>query len=161
MEDIYETYYWIIDCYAKGAIPYDIEKESDESKIFKISCPIDAPLLMNYLRIIIGDICKKFGTKERVMEEIKNIKTSNTNKDYKWHEISLKNIMQGDYNYLISTYLLKSKLVPNITYYIEKYSHPFIKGLIYPFTIKQLFSILLDRGINICIHNYYLKNNKK
>lgn len=161
MVDIYENYYCLVDCYAKGAIPSDMNKDSDEVFIFKLNCPIDIPLLMNYLGLIIGNMYKKLETKEKVMEEIEKIKKSLTNNDYKWNKFSLKNMFENDYNYLISTDLLKPDLVPNITYFIEKYSHPEIKDLLYPFTIKQLFNILLNRAINICINNYYLKINKK
>ena len=117
-------------------------------------------VLVNYLRTIIFDMCDKFKSKEKVREEINTLYNEvNDTKDFKWQNISLKKIIKGEYSYLREIFILKEFQVPDNEHFINNYCYP-TTDIVYPFSLKELYAKLLDRGINITINNYYFEKNK-
>ena len=105
-------------------------------------------------------MCDKFITKEKVRKEINTLyDASNKSKDYKYKNISLKKIIKGEYSYLREIFKLKEFQVPDNKHFINNYCYP-TTDIIDPFSLKELYSKLLDRGINITINNYYFEKNK-
>ena len=159
MEDRLKTYYSLVDGYSLNKpenFDYIDESEPEEINLFKHFCPIKISVLMRDIEFVIEEMCKKLKIKEKVLEEIKNLKNDvdNNLSTYKWRDIDIKDLLKGDYKYLVDKVILKYDLVPNVNCYINKYDN-LIKGYTYPFSLKELYFLLLERGINIMVNNYF------
>ena len=160
MEDKLKTYFSLVDGYSLDKpknFSYIDESEPEEISLFKQFCPIKIAVLMRDIKYIIEEMCKKFQVKEKVLEEIKNLKNNidNTNlSSYKWRDIDIKDLLKGDYKYLVDKVILDDDLVPDVNCYINKYDYLF-ETYIFPFSLKELYFLLLERGINIIINNYF------
>ena len=162
MNDKLKTYYCCVDIYninKKNLILYD-ESDSDEIQLFKHFFPINMSMLMRYLENIIYEICKKFVHKESVEKEINDLRNDskvNNFKDYKWKNVSLRQLFKGDFNYLTEKFILNNQDVPDYNSFVNQYCFP-KTDYIYNFSIKELYNMLLERGINVTINNYYIQN---
>ena len=165
MEDILKHYYTMIDIYNKNFrdnLNYD--DDSEDEKFFKLFNPICCCILMRYLEPIIKDICIRFETKEKAEKEIEKIKNlveskgDNLSTDYKYKDITLIDLLKGEYNFLKNKFILKYQTVPDVNYYINNYTYP-DAPITYPFSLKYMYHKILLRAINHIIDNYY--NYKK
>lgn len=165
MEDKLSKYYFLIDTFDesnKTDINININYDSiwDDETFFILFSPFNMAVLVNYLRTIIFEMCDKFITKENVRKEINTLyDETNNSKDYKYKNISLKKIIKGEYSYLREIFILKEFQVPDNEHFINNYCYP-TTDIVYPFSLKELYAKLLDRGINITINNYYFEKNK-
>ena len=163
MEDKLSKYYFLIDTFDQSNKPdININYDSiwDDETFFILFSPFNMAVLVNYLRTIIFEMCDKFITKENVRKEINTLyDDTNNSKDYKYKNISLKKIIKGEYSYLREIFKLKEFQVPDNKHFINNYCYP-TTDIIYPFSLKELYAKLLDRGINIIINNYYFEKNK-
>ena len=163
MEDKLNKYYILIDIFNKINKPeIDIDYDSiwDDETFFKLFSPFNMAVLVNYLKTIIYDMCDKFITKEKVREEISTLyNEENNSKDFKYKNISLKKIIKGEFSYLREIFILKEYEVPDNEHFINNYCYP-TTDVVYPFSLKELYTKLLERGIDITINNYYWEKNK-
>ena len=163
MEDKLSKYYFLIDTFDQSNKPdININYDSiwDDETFFILFSPFNMAILINYLRTIIFEMCDKFITKENVRKEINTLyDDTNNSKDYKYKNISLKKIIKGEYSYLREIFKLKEFQVPDNKHFINNYCYP-TTDIVYPFSLKELYAKLLDRGINIIINNYYFEKNK-
>ena len=163
MEDKLSKYYFLIDTFDESNKPdININYDSiwDDETFFILFSPFNMAVLVNYLRTIIFEMCDKFVTKENVRKEINTLyDETNNSKDYKYKNISLKKIIKGEYSYLREIFILKEFQVPDNEHFINNYCYP-TTDIVYPFSLKELYAKLLDRGINITINNYYFDKNK-
>ena len=165
MEDKLSKYYFLIDTFDESNktdinININYDSISDDETFFILFSPFNMAVLVNYLRTIIFEMCDKFITKEKVRKEINTLyDETNNSKDYKYKNISLKKIIKGEYSYLREIFKLKEFQVPDNKHFINNYCYP-TTDIIYPFSLKELYAKLLDRGINITINNYYFEKNK-
>lgn len=163
MEDKLSKYYFLIDTFDESNKPdININYDSiwDDETFFILFSPFNMAVLVNYLRTLIFEICDKFKTKENVRKEINTLyDDTNNSKDYKYKNISLKKIIKGEYSYLREIFILKEFQVPDNEHFINNYCYP-TTDIVYPFSLKELYAKLLDRGINITINNYYFEKNK-
>ena len=163
MEDKLSKYYFLIDTFDESNKPdININYDSiwDDETFFILFSPFNMAILINYLRTIIFEMCDKFITKENVRKEINTLyDETNNSKDYKYKNISLKKIIKGEYSYLREIFILKEFQVPDNEHFINNYCYP-TTDIVYPFSLKELYAKLLDRGINITINNYYFEKNK-
>ena len=163
MEDKLSKYYFLIDTFDESNKPdININYDSiwDDETFFILFSPFNMAVLVNYLRTIIFEMCDKFITKEKVRKEINTLyDASNNSKDYKYKNISLKKIIKGEYSYLREIFILKEFQVPDNEHFINNYCYP-PTDVVYPFSLKELYAKLLDRGIHITINNYYFEKNK-
>ena len=163
MEDKLSKYYFLIDTFDESNKPdININYDSiwDDETFFILFSPFNMAVLVNYLRTIIFEMCDKFITKENVRKEINTLyDETNNSKDYKYKNISLKKIIKGEYSYLREIFILKEFQVPDNEHFINNYCYP-TTDIVYPFSLKELYAKLLDRGINITINNYYFEKNK-
>ena len=165
MEDKLSKYYFLIDTFDESNKPdinININYDSiwDDETFFILFSPFNMAILINYLRTIIFEMCDKFITKENVRKEINTLyDDTNNSKDYKYKNISLKKIIKGEYSYLREIFILKEFQVPDNEHFINNYCYP-TTDIAYPFSSKELYAKLLDRGINITINNYYFEKNK-
>ena len=165
MEDKLSKYYFLIDTFDESNKPdinININYDSiwDDETFFILFSPFNMAVLVNYLRTIIFEMCDKFITKENVRKEINTLyDDTNNSKDYKYKNISLKKIIKGEYSYLREIFILKEFQVPDNEHFINNYCYP-TTDIVYPFSLKELYAKLLDRGINITINNYYFEKNK-
>ena len=69
--------------------------------------------------------------------------------------INLIELIKGDYFYLKENFIINTEFVLGNESYINNFSYPgtFDK---YPFTLKELYKALVERGIYIIIDNYFL-----
>ena len=167
MEDSLKNYYTIIDIYKKNYndLNYDDDDENidvDET-FFKELNPICCPILMRYLEPIIKNICIQFDSKEKVVKEIEKIKNLAESKeggistDNKSKDITLIDLLKGDYNFLKNKFILEYVRVPNINYYVNNYTYP-DAPITYPFSLKALYHAIVQRAINNIIDDYYMDN---
>ena len=163
MEDKLSKYYFLIDTFDESNKPdININYDSiwDDETFFILFSPFNMAVLVNYLRTLIFEICDKFKTKENVRKEINTLyDDTNNSKDYKYKNISLKKIIKGEYSYLREIFILKEFQVSDNEHFINNYCYP-TTDIVYPFSLKELYAKLLDRGINITINNYYFEKNK-
>ena len=164
MEDKLSKYYILIDIFNESNKPeIDIEYDSiwDDETFFKLFSPFNMAVLMNYLRKIIFEMCDKFVEKEKVREEIEALyNEANDSKDFKYNKISLKKIIKGEYSYLREIFVLKEFQVPDNEHFVNNYCYPSTDA-VYPFSLKELYTKFIERGINITINNYYWEKSKK
>lgn len=166
MNENLKAYYSMVDMYDIKKmnrieyLPYN-KSDTEEEDFFKHFFPISLEILFRYLENIIYDICKKYIDKEKVLNEIKKLNDSKINDalDYTWRDVSLKELLKGDYNYLITKFVLKFKDVPNYNSFINNFCYPETE-LIYPFSIKELYSMVIERAINVVVNNYYYEKKK-
>ena len=116
-------------------------------------------MLMRYIEYIANNICQELVTKENVEKEIQKLKNFKSNNDYNWKDISLLKLLEADYNYLVEKFILKKEIVPDNNSFIKNFTYPG-DTYVYPFSIKEFYNMALNRGIYICINNYYLSNKK-
>ena len=106
-------------------------------------------------------MCENFSEKEKVKEQIKVLyNEKNCSKDFTWKNLILKEMINGNYTYLKEKFIIKHLKVPDNNHFINNYSFP-EDNFIYPFSLKELYTKLLERGINVTISNYYLEKNNK
>ena len=164
MENKFTKYYPKIDVFditKTNNITYDTDSETEDESFFNAFFPFNTAILMNYLKFIIYEMCDNFVQKGKVLEQIKLLYNEEKNqKDFKWKDISLKELIKGNYTYLKQTFIIKHDIVPNNNFFINNYSFP-EDNVIYPFSLKELYTIFLERGINITINNYYLEKEGK
>ena len=171
MNEKLKTYYSMVDMYDINKmnkveyLPYN-ESDTEEEEFFKDFFPINLDLLIRYLEHTIYDICKKFLDKEKVLNEIEKLKKEITNdleindtSDYTWNDVSLKELLKGDYNYLKAKFLFKFKAVPDYNSFINYFCYPETE-LVYQFSIKELYSMVIERAINVVVNNYYSEKKK-
>ena len=162
MEDKFSNYYILIDIYDETKehdIPMNSEPHLSDENFFKWYSPFNMSIFFNYLRTIIFDMCDKFKSKEKVREEIKSLyNEKNNSEDYKWKNISLKEMIKGEYSYLREIFILKEFKVPDNDHFINNYCYP-MSDAAFPFSLKELYTKFLERGINIAINNYYCKKS--
>ena len=121
---------------------------------------------MRYLESIINDICIKFGSKEKASNEIEKIKNlaefkgNNITTDYKYKDITLIDLLRGDYNFLKNKFILKYQMVPDINYYINNYTYP-DAPITYPFSLKLMYHKILLRAILLNGIIIKIKNESK
>ena len=165
MTEKFENYYQLVDVFNNDMSKFKCFDESSpgEEILFKSLTPIAIEILMRYLKPIINDICTELGSKEKVQKEIEEIKhlisnkSDNKIKEYKWKGVTIIDLLKGDYSFLKKKFILEHELVPSIDYYINDYKYPSIECS-YPFSLKELYKVLIERGINILIDNYYSDN---
>ena len=168
MSDKLNIYFPIIDAYRMSNDFSDNVYESDEVELLSLFCPFYLSMLMKYLDNIIEPIWKNSSSKEKVNEKIEYLKSLLDSKEinpeilnnYMWKNISLVELLRGDYNFLIEKFILNPELVPNNESYINNYEFHEL-SIKYPFSLKELYKIFVDRGIDITIDNYYYFENQK
>ena len=165
MNDKFKDYYSIIDVFdlsKRDNISFHDVDELDESDFFLFYSPFNMEIFMRYLQYIIYDMCDNMPSKENVQNELESLLDGkNTGKDYKWKDISLLELIKGNYNYLIEKFVLKDYYVPDRSYFINNFCYPDMET-VYPFSLKEFYFKLLERGIDITINNYFFeKRNEK
>ena len=165
MNDKFKDYYSIIDVFdlsKRDNISFHDVDELDESDFFLFYSPFNMEIFMRYLQYIIYDMCDNMSSKENVQNELESLLDGkNTGKDYKWKDISLLELIKGNYNYLIEKFVLKDYYVPDRSYFINNFCYPDMET-VYPFSLKEFYFKLLKRGIDITINNYFFeKRNEK
>ena len=164
MNDKFKDYYSIIDVFdlsKRDNISFHDVDELDESDFFLFYSPFNMAVFMRYLQYIIYNICDTMSTKENVQNELGSLLDGkNTGKDYKWKDISLLELIKGNYNYLIEKFVLKDYYVPDRSYFINNFCYPDMET-VYPFSLKEFYFKLLERGIDITINNYYFEKKTK
>ena len=165
MNDKFKDYYSIIDVFdlsKRDNISFHDVDELDESDFFLFYSPFNTAVFVRYLQYIIYNICDTMSTKENIQKEIKSLyEGKNTGKDYKWKDISLLELIKGNYNYLIEKFVIRDDYVPDRSYFINNYCYPDMET-VYPFSLKEFYFKLLERGIDITINNYFFeKRNEK
>lgn len=165
MNDKFKDYYSIIDVFdlsKRDNISFHDVDELDESDFFLFYSPFNMAVFMRYLQYIIYNICDTMSTKENIEKEIESLLDGkNSNKDYKWKDISLLELIKGNYNYLIEKFVIRDDYVPDRSYFINNYCYPDMET-VYPFSLKEFYFKLLERGIDITINNYFFeKRNEK
>lgn len=160
--------YSLIDIYLIDfkKICYFDENDPIEEIYFKMNLPINTCLIVRYLEPIIDDICKQFGSEEKSKKEVSDIINSfkensydKSLKDYKEGDISLLDCLRGDYNFLKKKFIIEDRYVPDISYFVNNYTYPDIK-LEYPFSLKEIYDMIVQRGVKVLIHNYFVSNKK-
>ena len=168
MVDKFEMYYCIIDTYdlsKKDDINLDFPDYSDVDLFFSF-CPFNMTVLMRYLENTINKMCDELVIKEKVEKEIENFKKYKNDssikilKDYNWKNISLLELLKGNFSYLYEKFVVKHYEVPDNNSFIKNYCYPG-STMVYPFSLKELYDKLILRGITITINNYYFKKDKK
>ena len=163
-----KNYYSLIDLYKtdNDDIEYYNDNDPDEEIFFKNMLPINICMIERYLEPIINYICKKFGSEEKALKEtddiIKRFKSNSGDinlNEYKIGDISLIDFLRGDYNFLKKYFIIEDRYVPNINNYINNFTYP-ETDLTYPFSLKELFNMLVERGIKVFIHNYFLPDEE-
>ena len=164
MEDKFSKYYYQVDVFditKRNNISFDEDSDSEEESFFKLFFPFNMAVLMNHLESIIYKMCDNFSEKEKVEEQIKVLYNEiNCSKDFTWKDLSLKELIKGNYTYLKEKFILKHIEVPDNSHFVNNYTFP-EDEFIYPFSLKELYAKLLERGINVTINNYYLEKNNK
>ena len=165
MHDKFKDYYSIIDVFdlsKRDDIHFHDDDELDESDFFLFYSPFNMAVFMRYLQYIIYDMCDNMSSKENVQNELGSLyEGKNTGKDYKWKDISLLELMKGNYNYLKEKFVIKDYYVPDRSYFINNFCYPDMET-VYPFSLKEFYFKLLKRGIDITINNYFFeKRNEK
>ena len=171
MNEKLKVYYSMVDMYDVNNmnnikyLPFN-ESDTEEEDFFKHFFPISLDILMRYLKYIIYDICKKYIDKDKVLKEIEKLKKTisidskiNDTLDYTWNDVSLKELLKGDYNYLKAKFVLKFKDVPDYNSFINNFCYPMTE-LVYPFSIKELYRMVIERAINVAVNNYYYEKKK-
>ena len=167
MENKFKKYYCIIDCYYRDKSKinfYDDDSETKNEYFFKNFQPINVCMIIQYLEFIIKDMYNKFNSTERIIKEIEDlkalIKTDKTINEeflkYEWRGANLIDLLKGDYKYLKKVFIIEDKYVPDISYYINNYRYP-STDISYDFSLKELYFIFIDRGIDIILDNDYSK----
>ena len=168
MEDKFKPYYILVDHILDKNIKKIYREESDplEVSFFMDFKPFNMAIIMRYISNIINDMCKKLISKDKVEKEIENLKNNlnnnNTNNNiWKWKNITLVDLIKGELDYIKENFILEDEMAHDENAFVNNFQHP---GYIdtYPFSLKELYHILLNRGISVAINNYYyLKNNIK
>ena len=167
MEDKLKNYYSLIDLYRidNDDIIYYNDNDPDEEIFFKNMLPINICMIVIYLKPIINSICQKFNSEEKALKDtddiIKTIKSNSDekilNNNYKIGDISLIELLKGDYNFLKKYFIIEDRYVPDINNYVNNFTYP-DTTITYPFSLKELYNMLIERGIKVFIHNYFLTN---
>ena len=127
MDDKFAIYYTIVDIFdleKKNDITYHDFEDFDDADYLKFFVPFDMSILMRYLEYILYKICDNKKEKEKVLMEIKTLYEENINsKDYKWKDISLSELMKGEFNYLKEKFIVRKNYIPDISYFINNYSY--------------------------------------
>ena len=166
MNDKLKNYYSLIDVYEidnKDAIFFD-DDDPIEEIFFKQMLPINTCLIVRYLEPIINDICKRVGSEEKAKKEINNLinlfkanSDEKSLKEYKNEDITLLDCLKGDYNFLKKKFIIEDRYVPDINYFLNNYTYP-ETTLTYPFSIKELYNMIVERGLKILVHNFFVSN---
>ena len=73
--------------------------------------------------------------------------------EYNCKNISLIDLLTWDYTFLKEKFIIKEKNVLNNSHYVNNFNYE--GEIIYPFSLKESYHKLVERGINITISNYY------
>ena len=143
---------------------YYNDNDPIEEIFLKIKLPINTSLIVRYLEPIVEHICKKFGSEERAQEEAKcfeNMFKSNpdgkTLPDYKIGDNSFLECLKGDYNFLKQKFIIEDRYVPDINNFVNNFTYP-QTTLTYPFSLKELYDMIVEKGIKVLIHNYFISD---
>lgn len=112
---------------------------------------------MNYLKLIIIELChgNSRETSERIIEELKNKSDENSNK-YHYKDITIGRLFNADYEFLKKHFIIKSDLIKNENDFNNILHFDDEPDIIYPFSLRELYNVLLPRAINIILDNYYI-----
>ena len=165
MEDKFKNYYLLIDKYdIEKNVSFYAENKTEEETLFKYFFPMNLVMIIRYVDNIINKICEKLIDKEKVLNEIDKIKKlaksseKNNSPDYKWKNVV--EMIKGDFSYLKEIFILKDEDVPDKQSYINNFRYP-NSEYIFPFSIEELYHVLLNRTLDVMISNYYSKKKKK
>ena len=160
-EDKFKKYYRFIDIYANYNISSkDYEREDEDDvcyQYFEITSPIYLGVLMNYLGFIIKKICSENSREvsEKILQELKNSTDENSDK-YSYNDITIGRLFKGDYEFLKKHFIINPDLIKNENDFIYNLQIEGEPSIIYPFSLRELYTVLLPRAIKIRLDDYYI-----
>ena len=163
-DDKYKKFFYFVDIfsYDDNDINYltDEERDSDLYLYFRLTEPLYIDVLMNYLEMIIGKICKENKKEDifKLIEDIKNNPSKYKGK-YDYKDITLNKLFKGDYEFLKSHCIINSNTILNEESFVKKFGVEEEPKLLNTFSIQEYYKEILQRAINIIIKNYFY--NKK
>ena len=153
-DDKFKNYYSFIDAFGDS----DLEYEDDvHSILFELSKPIHFGVLMNYLGLIIRELChgNTRETSEKIIEDIK--KSPNQNNDiYHYNDITIGRLFNADYEFLKKHFIINWDLIKNEKDFNNNLHFENAPDIIYPFSLRELYNVLLPRAIKIRLDDYYI-----
>ena len=102
--------------------------------------------------------------KNKVEEEIEKVKYNINNNInsctiWKWKDITLVDLIKGELDFLKKNFIITNEMpIDKNSFINNNFIHP-LNCEAYPFSLKELYYMLLYRGIFVSINNYYYLNN--
>jgi hypothetical protein len=167
MVDKFKPYYIFVDHYILDKnITKIYEEESEPLKVsfFKDFNPFNMAILMRYIKNIVNNMCKNLILKNKVEEEIEKVKYNINNNInsctiWKWKDITLVDLIKGELDFLKKNFIITNEMpIDKNSFINNNFIHP-LNCEAYPFSLKELYYMLLYRGIFVSINNYYYLNN--
>ena len=164
-DDKYKKYYSFIDCFGVHySYPKELQKyeDDDEYLCFEFANPIYFDVLMNYLEFIMRQLChgNSRETSEKIIDEIKNTPDANNDK-YHYLDITLGSLVNADYEFLKKHFIIKWDLIKNENDFNNNLHFEEAPDIIYPFSLRELYNVLLPRAIKVTLDNYYIKKKNR
>ena len=156
----FKMYYQFVDVYKKDYVSSDEYDDNENVQIYQIFDPIEFGLLIKYIDLIINKIYFQ-NSKENAKKIIETIKKSPYKYKDKYHykEINLGSLINADYNFLKNNHLIKANIIKNENDFLQNLKFQKVENIRYPFSLKELYDVLLIRAIDIIFNNYYKYNN--
>lgn len=161
-EDKFKKYYRFIDIYADLNMSSKDYEDEDEDDIcyqcFEVMCPIYFGVLMNYLGFIIKKICSENSREvsEKIIQELKNSSDENNDK-YCYKDITIGKLFKGDYEFLKKHFIINPDYIKNENDFIYNLTIKDEPSITYPFSLRELYNVLLPRAIKIRLDDYYIR----
>ena len=159
-ENKFQKFFCFVDFYSidqKDVVELT-EEEMDSSLIFYFihRKPLYIGVLMNYLKMIIEKICAE-NKKDDIIPLIEEIKNNPDNfiGKYDYRDITLNKLFKGDYEFLKSHAIINAEVIVNEESFLKNFYVAEDPTIVYPFSIKEYYTEVLKRAINITIKNYY------
>lgn len=152
----FKMYYQFVDVYRNNYTSSDDFDDDENLQLYEIFDPIEFGLLIKYIDIIINKIYLENSREnaKKIIEEI--IKNPDKYKDkYNYKEITLGGLLNANYNFLKNNHLIKVNIIKNENNFLQNLVFEKIPSITYPFSLKELYDVLLARAINIVFNNYY------
>ena len=136
----------------------DFEYEFKHLDLFNIICPISSSMLIKLIyNLVINKVCKECSNPEQAFNKIKEIRENpgKFKEKYSWKEISLVDLFNADYNFLIKNFIINKTYVPDENFFRQRFYYQDFPQMIYPFSIKDYYPIKLNNIIEYKINEYY------
>ena len=152
MVDKFKPYYIFVDHYILDKNITKIYEEESE------------PLKVSFFKDFNNNMCKNLILKNKVEEEIEKVKYNINNNInsctiWKWKDITLVDLIKGELDFLKKNFIITNEMpIDKNSFINNNFIHP-LNCEAYPFSLKELYYMLLYRGIFVSINNYYYLNN--